>query len=299
MNASGGNVTRITNSGYHHHIFGISPNKRYIVASRTTEDMNGDGKINDSDASQKSVQLLDLQTKIELQLSPTGTVAEGRTFSPDGEWVAFWMLAEGESQSDIYIIGINGTGLTNLSNTLGVEQNEYDPAWSNDGTRIAYNKYNTSTGRMTLNVMNSDGSNQQVIFDSTEGADTPLFPKGAYDPSWSPDDEWITFDKATQFTGDGENLTAGVWHIYKIASDGSGSAIDMSEAGSHDNRAEYLPSFSPDGSQIVYSSRYYDSADLENAHIDIFVMDATTGEVESRLTDTGLTAYDMFSKWIQ
>lgn len=224
--------------------------------------------------------------------------AEGKSISPDGEWVVFWMLRDGDLQSDIYKIRIDGTDLVNLTNTSGPGQNAYDPAWSSDGSRIAFNRYHSDPACVSLNVMNADGSAEQLIFDPEGGVATPLFPAGAYDPAWSPDDQWLAFDMAVRFTGTGKNLYAGVWNIFAISSDGSGVALNLSEAGSHADRAEYRPSFSPDGESILFSSRYHDPADAENAHLDIFVMNAITGAITSRVTDTGLASHDMFAVWV-
>ena len=53
---------------------------------------------------------------------------------------------------------------------------EVDPAWSADGTRIAY--VEGSVGFNRLMVMNADGSGQTVI--------TPT-PSTQFGPAWSPD----------------------------------------------------------------------------------------------------------------
>ena len=101
MNAAGGNVTRITESPYHHHVIGISRDRRHIVATRSTVDLDGDGALDDADSGKKSVWVLDLQEKREMRLTSEMDLAEGKSFSPDGEWVVFWMQRDGDVQSDI------------------------------------------------------------------------------------------------------------------------------------------------------------------------------------------------------
>ena len=66
----------------------------------------------------------------------------------------------------------DGTNQTRLTETA---QSEFDPAWSPDGTRIAYargpNEDNTA-----IWVMNADASGQAQLTES-----------GRFEPSWSPD----------------------------------------------------------------------------------------------------------------
>jgi len=298
MNAAGGNVTRITDSPYHHHLIGISRDRRHIVATRSTVDLDGDGRLDDADSGKKSVWVLDLQEKKEMRLTSEMDLAEGKSISPDGEWVVFWMQRDGDVQSDIYKIRIDGTGLVNLTDTPWPSWNEYDPAWSSDGSRIVFNRFDPATSRVALYTMGADGGDERMVYDPREGVATPLFPKGAYDPAWSPDDQWIAFVKSVRFTGEGENLKAGIWNVFRIPADGRGSPLNLSEAGGHADGAEYLPSFSPDGGSIVFSSRFHDPSHPGSAHLDIFVMDAASGAITTRLTQTGLSAHDMFAVWV-
>ena len=114
---------------------------------------------------------------------------------------------------------------------------------------------------------------------------------GAYDPSSSPDGQWILFEKPVGFGG--ENGNAGTWHIFKIHQDGTG-LVDLSESGGHADRAEYLPSFSSDGQSIVFSARY-DSTEPATIEINVFRMDPDGGALR-KLTQG--PAYDDFGTWI-
>jgi hypothetical protein len=43
--------------------------------------------------------------------------------------------------------------------------------------------------------------NKKNLMRARDGEDTvstPFFPPGAFDPSWSPDDQWIVFEKPTR-----------------------------------------------------------------------------------------------------
>lgn len=58
----------------------------------------------------KRLRLLDLEAGTETPLTDAANHAEGRGFSPDGEWVVFWRIHSGESQADIYLVRRDGSG---------------------------------------------------------------------------------------------------------------------------------------------------------------------------------------------
>ncbi len=296
MDADGGNVTRITFSNRHHWIRGIDKTRRYIVTSAAEQDTALPFGLGDED--RRALWLYDLETKEQTRLTALENHAEGDTFSPDGEWIVFMMAVAGEEQHDIYKIRRDGTGLTQLTDTKNVI--EGDPAWSNDGKDIAFSSLQFPSpderpARFVLKKMDSDGGNIQTVYDGLPDIQTTGFPPGNFDSAWSPDDEWIVFEKPFQFSkGDPENFGSGIWHIMKVRSDGSQVAVDLSEAGGHTEGAEYLPSFSPDGQWIVFGSIRQDEASGE-IYVDVFRMDAEGKDVKRLTTDP---ASDMMPVWI-
>jgi len=287
MDANGGNITRLTFTKEHHFIMGIDRSKRYIVASRAERDTKWPLGLGDED--RRSLWLIDLETKQEMRLTDPRYSAEGDSFSPDGEWVIFMMSLSDKSAPDIYKIKRDGTGLTNLTNTPDTV--EGDPTWSHDGKEIVFTYIDGNIRRFILKKMNSDGSNVQTIYDGGPGISTPAFPPGNYDPSWSPDDQWIVFERCVKSTG--ENWKSGIWHIFKVRRDGS-EIVDLSLAGGHIDRAEYLPSYSNDGRFIVFGS-LYQAKNPAQSHNDIFIMD-TNGNSLKRLTYGPI--FNMFPFWI-
>lgn len=279
-------VTRITFTEEHHFISGIDNSRQYIVVSRAGEDTDPPRGLGDED--RRSLWVLNLETKEEVLLTDLCHHAEGDSFSPDGEWIVFHMKLSGEEQSDIYKVRRDGSELHQLTNTKNAV--EGDPAFSHDGKEIAFTYLDSTTQRFVLKTMDSDGKNVKTVYDSGSEISTPVFPPGCYDPEWSPDDLWLVFEQCVSY--DGENWGSGIWHIFTIRKDGSG-LTDFSLAGGHTNRAEYLPSYSPDGSFIVFGS-LYQATPPEQSHNDIFVMDIT-GKVR-RLTDS--PASDMYPVWI-
>jgi len=279
MDAQGRSITRITATDENHFIFGIDSSQRYIVATRGSED-------------RKRLWLLDLQTGEEIPITGEEDNAEGRSFSPDGEWIVFWMIPAGGIYSDIYKIRRDGTELVNLTNTP--QAHEFDPAWSNRGVQIAFIYNSGQPNRFVLRMIDTDGTNVRTIYDPADAVDTPRFPAGIYDPSWSPDDEWILVEKPVQFSGSGENGGAGVWNIIKVRIDDT-ETEDLALAGELAGSALYLPSFSPDGQWIISSARC-GPEETSQVSLDIYKMSPDGTNIQ-KLTSSSYWA--QFPVWLR
>ncbi|MBN1860224.1 MAG: PD40 domain-containing protein [Candidatus Thermoplasmatota archaeon] len=282
-----GGISRISYTTNHHFIIGMDPSHQYIVASCADKDTDPPVGLGDED--RRSLWIYDLDSQEITRLTDDENTAEGDSFSPDGEWIVFHMRLANEAQTDLYKIMRNGSDLTRLTQTPDVL--EADPCWSHDGKRIVYTSFDIVTPRFVLKIMDADGGSVQELYDGGEGVATAAFPPGNYDPSWSPDDQWIVFERAMNYSG--QNWDSGVWHIFKIRSDGT-NIIDLSIAGNHSDRAEYLPSFSPNGDSIIFGS-LYETNESDSSFVDVFKMDAD-GTSPLRLTFND--ASDMFPIWI-
>jgi Tol biopolymer transport system component len=149
------------------------------------------------------------------------TPAQAAFPGPNGK-IAF------EKSADIYTVNPDGTGLTNLTNS-GVA--ERMPAWSADGTKLAF----VSSGRHgagdEVYVMDADGSDVRKVTSSDCGA--------AYNPAWSPDGQRIAYDSSCHVDGRA---------IYSITVDGTD--VDQLTSGTTQDSA---PSWSPDGTKIAFA----------------------------------------------
>lgn len=96
-------------------------------------------------------------------------------WSPDGDRIAF------ASAGDLFVIGVDGTNLTRLTQTL---EEDADPAWSPDATRIAFAC--KQDGNLEICVMNADGTGLLRLTSN---------PAEDRDPVWSPDGAKIAFTR--------------------------------------------------------------------------------------------------------
>jgi Tol biopolymer transport system component len=152
--------------------------------------------------------------------------------SPDGRRVAFSVRVDGpagpEVEFEVYVMNVDGTGLTNLSRNPAVD---WGPAWSPDGSKIAF-----VSGRegdpegAEIYVMNADGTGQMNLSNS---------PGWDSNPAWSPDGTRIAFASARDGSGE----------IYVMSADGTGVTrlTDPGIPGSTN-----FPAWSPDGSKIAF-----------------------------------------------
>ena len=201
---------------------------------------------------------------------------------------------------DIYAMNSDGSGQVNLTNN---EADDYLPAWSPDGTKIAFVRYSSGPGA-EIYVMNADGTGQ---VDLTNGANDSA-------PAWSPDGTKIAFVRfgATNtdiyvMNADGSNqvnLTNSsideadpAWspagtkiaytnaaadaEIYVMDADGANQTNVTNDPSSWDS----LPSWSPDGTRIAYAR----SLDFEPW--EIYAMDAD-GSNKVNVTNTALSDWD-------
>lgn len=183
--------------------------------------------------------------------------------SRDGDYAVFVMAADGGGERR----------LTDADGELGPTQSPFfqvEPAWSADGTKIAF--VSGRTGSADIYVMNADGSGTRRLTATTQNDSHPTWePAGERlafardgeiylvnadggeptrisdvlveesDPSWSPDGSWISYVRRTPGTT--------IQNVWVMRPDGSGRR----QLTRQDGRA-FTPAWSPDSSRIVFAT---------------------------------------------
>ena len=146
--SDGGGLTRLTES---RDVPGsYAPDGRSIVFTRTEDDDTGRLWIMDADGSNPR-QLIERTVGLGTSFSPDGTMVladgydgtvftvdvdsgqirkipkptesgYGARWSPDGEWVVLSIHMDGEPNADLYAVRLDGTGLTQLTNTPAAQE---------------------------------------------------------------------------------------------------------------------------------------------------------------------------------
>lgn len=156
-----------------------------------------------------------------------GTRNDTPAISPPVNQIAFSTYRD-DRLMDIYLMNTDGTGAIRLTDS-GAE--DLLPAWSPDGSRIAFASTRSVGPPHTdghIFIMNADGTGQRrLVFDLSS----------AGSPAWSPDGTKIAF----------AGCCRPGWDIYVINEDGSG-LVQLTS----DDLFDSSPDWSPDGSRIVF-----------------------------------------------
>jgi Tol biopolymer transport system component len=144
-------------------------------------------------------------------------------------------VSDRDGNNEIYTCNADGSNVTRLTNNAAADE---DPAWSPDGTQIAFIR-DMGTWGGNLCIMNADGSN---VVQKTFTGDVK-------NPAWSPNGTMIAFtDGVVEATNSWVtritvmNLTNGV--ISELPNT-MGSSLEPS------------PAWSPDGTKIVFNSDWW------------------------------------------
>jgi TolB protein len=179
-----------------------------------------------------------------------------------GDRFAFYQEVSGTGNefTEIFTLRVDGSGLQQLTSN---DVWDIYPAWSPDGSQLAYLSWRDSN--LDIYLMAADGSGQELLHDS-----------GSHDA----DIHWV---------GDQIAFTSGS-AIWVMREDGTEARqlTDPPRAGEWGNAnlpfGDYDPRISPDGTQVVFERMVDDRS--PHGNYDMYVVDID-GSNETRLTETG------------
>lgn len=134
------------------------------------------------------------------------TVDSEPAWSSDGTRIAFTRRAVATAPADVWTAGTDGSGAIQVTHTGSVADScnpteAFTPAWSPDGTEIAYvrgvgvsSSCNFHFSLESIHAIHPDGTADRLV---TAGV-VPT-QAGASDPAWSPDGGRIAFTQSEQF----------------------------------------------------------------------------------------------------
>ena len=184
-------------------------------------------------------------------------------FSPDAKFLAY--ATDERGHLDVVVQPLGGGEPIRVAAT---DADAAQPAWSPDGTRIAFVSARDHGGRLTatlsvsaLEAFSNSGHGDVFLAPALGGAAVKLVEDGYY-PSWSPDGKRIAFMS---------NRDDGV-HIWTVSAEG-GAPVRLTPAGPD---IDYQPVWSPDGRWIAYGAGR-PARGSQNARFNVFVVPAGGG----------------------
>lgn len=176
--------------------------------------------------------------------------------------IAFW--TERDGNGEIYLINSDGSGLTNLTNH---PDDDGDPSWSPDGSKIAFTIGND------FYVINADGTARKKLNMNSPGSFNVLL-------EWSPDGRKLLFFSNRDHIGEEDPIS----DFYVMNADGTGQTrlTYTGDGGDH-------ATWSPDGSKIAFETS-------RDGNREIYVMNSD-GTGQQNLTRSAEFVQDREPRW--
>lgn len=160
------------------------------------------------------------------------------SYSPDGKQILF--VSDRDGDPDIYVMDADGTNVRQLTNAPGYDGG---PFFSPDGRWIAYRTDRVEKDMLQIHVMRADGSGDAAL---TSG-------KGVrWAPYWHPTKPWLIWTGADH-DDPTKRPNYDLW-IARHEADAGGFRIGAPLRLTDHDGADVLPSFSPDGTLLMWTA---------------------------------------------
>jgi Tol biopolymer transport system component len=223
----------------------------YFVSTRA-------GEVNEFGLAQRDIYRMSADGSNVERLTTQGSAYKDLQLSPDGTRIAFY--ADLGACYDIWVVNLDGTGLTQLTGVAGYERCNEMPEWSPDGSKIAFISSRHPELGWDAYVVNADGSGVVNI------SNNPSTDVGTYNESvdgWAPDGRVVM-----------SSTRDGTLRTYLVSPDGTGLEPLF-------GTGDYLyPQWSPDGTKVLAAS------DREGNR-ELYVLDADGSDAVNVTHDPG------------
>ncbi len=189
-----------------------------------------------------------------LNLGLLTNINNDHALSFDGKWLAISDQSQGNRQSAVWVVPIEGAGTT-PPKRLTENTPSYFHGWSPDGKTLAY--CGQRNNRFDIYTISADGGAETKLTNNTTGKDDG--------PEYSPDGQFIYFNSDR----------TGTMQIWRMKADGSAP-----EQLTKDDLNNWFPHISPNGQQMVFLTYEKGVADHpENKDVQLKVMNLRTGAI--------------------
>jgi len=241
----------------------------------------GTGDSREEDENTDEIYVMDAKGDDVRRLTSNDVPDWSPDWSPDGKQIVFTRAKNTgteDAEAGLYLMNADGSNQHLLSaGKPGSRLWLTEPAWSPDGTKIAFARasYERSRPSVDLYVMKSDGTGARRVAERALGAD------------WSPDSRMLALTSYADRFGETCFHECGPsGEIYVTAVDGGKPRrLTTSEA------SDTSPTWSPDGKRIAFVS---DRSDRDGHEYEIYVVGSEGGD-PVRITNN--TVWDQTPDW--
>ena len=170
---------------------------------------------------------------------------------------AFVFRRDNGDDKDVYLMRPDRSGLVQLTKGAGIDS---APMLSPDGTQVAFERTDASTGNADIWIVGADGTNAKAITQTDQVEDWP---------SWSPDGTRLMFSRSS-VEGDhaiDEIVIRTVTPTARLESPEADTVVYRHESTSTQHIV-LTPTWSPDGSLVAFSSDLDGARELYTIRVD-------------------------------